>query len=154
MKGSDNIIKILNQLLCGELSSINQYFLHSKMCKNWGYNKLAAHIHAESIDEMKHAAAITERILYLEGVPNFQKLEKIDIGTTVKEQLKSDLNFEQTAITRLQSAIEACYDEKDHGTRELLEKILTDEENHFDWIETQLDLIKSIGYERYLSQQL
>jgi bacterioferritin len=154
MKGSSNIIKILNQLLCGELSSINQYFLHSKMCKNWGYNKLAAHIHAESIDEMKHAAIITDRILYLEGIPNFQKLEKINIGTTVKEQFESDLSFEETAIIRLRSAIETCYEEKDHGTREMLEKILTDEETHFDWLETQLGLIESIGYERYLSQQL
>ena len=154
MKGDPTVIEHLNRVLKNELTAVNQYFLHSRMLQDWGYHSLGNKEHEESIDEMKHAAIITDRILYLEGIPNFQKLEKLSIGTTVKEQLESDLSFEETAIIRLRSAIETCYEEKDHGTREMLEKILTDEETHFDWLETQLGLIESIGYERYLSQQL
>ncbi len=154
MKGDDKVIELLNEVLVGELTAINQYFLHAKMCKNWGYLKIAAIIHKESIDEMKHASELTDRILFLEGVPNFQKLDKLHIGETVKEQLESDLKLEQVAISRLKQGIEACYSAHDHVSRELLERILLDEENHIDWLEAQLGVIKDIGFENYLAQQL
>ena len=154
MKGSTIIIQGLNDILCGELSAINQYFLHSRMCKNWGYQKLAKYIYEESISEMKHATALADRILFLEGIPNFQKISKINIGSTVKEQLESDFALEKDAILKLKNTIEICYDNHDHGTRELLENILKDEEGHIEWIDTQLSIIKNIGYANYLSQQL
>ncbi len=154
MKGDEKVIQLLNEVLVGELTAINQYFLHARMCKNWGYHKIAAVIHKESIEEMKHASDLTDRILFLEGIPNFQKLDKLHIGETVKEQLESDLKFEETAIARLKVGIEACYKAHDHVSRELLEKILIDEENHIDWIEAQLGIIKDIGFENYLAQQI
>ncbi len=154
MKGDAKVIAALNDILTGELTAINQYFLHAKMCKNWGYKKIAQKIYKESIDEMKHADVLTERILFLEGLPNLQKLDKLNIGETVKEQLESDLALEYRAIPRLRKAIELCWDASDHGTRELLEKILVSEEEHTDWLETQLSTIKDIGLPNFLAQQL
>ena len=154
MKGDAKVIAALNEILTGELTAINQYFLHAKMCKNWGYKKIGHKIYKESIDEMKHADVLTERILFLEGLPNLQKLDKLNIGENVKEQLESDLALEYRAIPRLRKAIELCWDAGDHGTRDLLEKILVSEEEHADWLETQLSAIKDIGIQNYLSQQL
>ena len=154
MKGDAKIIAALNDILTGELTAINQYFLHAKMCKNWGFHKIGEKIYKESIDEMKHAAVLTDRILFLEGMPNLQKLGKLHIGENVKEQLESDLAFEMEAIPRLRKGIELCYDLSDHGTRDLLEKILVSEEEHADWLETQLNVVREIGIQNYLSQQL
>jgi bacterioferritin len=154
MKGDAKVIAALNEILTGELTAINQYFLHAKMCKNWGYKKIGHKIYKESIDEMKHADVLTERILFLEGLPNLQKLDKLNIGENVKEQLESDLALEYRAIPRLRKAIELCWDAGDHGTRDLLEKILVSEEEHADWLETQLSAIKDIGFQNYLAQQL
>ena len=153
MKGHADVIKVLNEVLCGELTAINQYFLHARMCKDWGYHKLGDIVYKESIDEMKHASDVTDRILYLEGVPNLQKLGKLNIGTTVKEQFESDLALEKAAIARLQEGIDICTQHKDHGTRSLLETILNDEEQHADYLEAQLNLIASVGAENYLAQQ-
>jgi bacterioferritin len=154
MKGHSDVIKALNEVLCGELTAINQYFLHARMCKNWGYTKLGDLIYKESIDEMRHASEVTDRILFLEGVPNLQKLGKLNIGTDVKEQFLSDLNLEQSAISFLQTAIELCTKHSDAGTRQLLEKILVDEEGHADYLESQLHAIEEIGIKNYLAQQL
>lgn len=154
MKGDVNVIKSLNEVLTGELTAINQYFLHARLCKNWGYKKIADFTYKESIEEMKHAQNLIDRILFLEGIPNVQKLDKINIGETVKEQFESDLALEILAIGRLKNAIDTCYSAKDHTSRELLEQILEDEENHIDWLEVQLSLIKDLGLENYLAQQL
>jgi bacterioferritin len=154
MKGDAKVISALNDILTGELTAINQYFLHAKMCKNWGFIKIGQKIYKESIDEMKHADVLVDRILFLEGIPNLQKLDKLNIGEDVKEQLESDLGLEYRAIPRLRKAIELCYDLSDHGTRDLLEKILVSEEEHADWLETQLSVIKDIGLQNYLAQQL
>ncbi len=154
MKGKAKIIAALNDVLTGELTAINQYFLHGKMCKNWGFVKIGEKIYKESIDEMKHAAILTDRILFLEGLPNLQKLGRIKIGEDVNEILASDLALEMEAIPRLRESIELCWAESDHGTRDLFEKILVSEEEHADWIETQISVIKSIGLQNYLAQQL
>lgn len=154
MKGHPEIIKALNEVLCAELTAINQYFLHARMCKDWGYNKLGDLIYKESIDEMKHASEVTDRILYLEGLPNLQKLGKLNIGTDVKEQFESDLQMEKNAIAFLQTAIELCVKHSDAGTRQLLEKILVDEEHHADYLESQLHAVEEIGIKNYLAQQL
>ncbi|WP_116999540.1 bacterioferritin [Desertimonas flava] len=154
MKGHDDIIELLNEVLTGELTAINQYFLHAKMCDNWGYKRLAHTIRDESIDEMKHAEALVERVLYLEGVPNLQRLSPLKIGETVPEQLTNDLAVEMAALKRLNDGIALCVSRGDNGTRELLADILTDEEHHVDWLETQLESIAQIGLENYLSQQL
>src|SRR4051794_18042513 len=154
MKGDTRVLKVLNDVLRKELTAINQYFLHAKMCKNWGYEKLHGKIYKESIDEMKHASWLTDRILFLEGLPNLQRLGKLNIGENVLEILKSDLEFEMQAIPRLKDGIKLCYDLSDHGSRDLLERILISEEEHADWLETQLRVIKEIGYENYLTQQL
>ncbi len=154
MKGDSNIIKLLNELLKEELSAINQYFLHARMCKNWGYERLNAKIMSESIDEMKHARAVTDRILFLEGLPNLQALNELTIGESVSEMLKLDLQRELAAVAFLKKGIKTCYDASDHGSRELLESILKDEEEHIDWLEAQLDIIKGCGVENYLAEQL
>jgi bacterioferritin len=154
MKGDAKVIASLNDILTAELTAINQYFLHAKMCKNWGFKKIAHKIYKESIDEMKHADVLVDRILFLEGIPNLQKLDKLNIGEDVKEQLESDLALENKAIPRLRKAIELCWDASDHGTRDILEKILVSEEEHTDWLETQLSVIKDIGLQNYLTQQL
>lgn len=154
MKGSADVIKVLNEVLRKELTGINQYFIHSKMCKNWGYAVLAEHAWNESIDEMKHADQIVERILFLEGTPNVQAYDKIQVGSNVKQQLENDLGLEQAALTVLRPGIKTCLDAHDDATRELLEHIVVDEEHHIDWIETQFHQIKEVGYENYLAQQI
>ena len=154
MKGSADVIKLLNEVLRKELTGINQYFIHSKMCKNWGYHVLPDHAWHESIDEMKHADQLIERILFLEGVPNIAAYDKISVGPTVKQQLENDLGLEQAALTVLKPGIKTCFDARDDATRELLEHLSVDEERHIDWIETQLHQIKELGYENYLPQQI
>ena len=154
MKGDPNIITLLNEILTGELTAINQYFLHAKMCKNWRYDRLHDHIYKESIDEMKHADMLIERILYLEGLPNLQRLGKLNIGQTVIEMLKNDLGVEAVAIPLLNKSIETCRQIGDNGTEALLTKILTSEEAHVDWLEAQLELVKQVGEANYLSQQI
>jgi bacterioferritin len=148
------VVKVLNEVLRKELTGINQYFIHAKMCKNWGYAVLAEHAWNESIDEMKHADQIVERILFLEGVPNVQAYDKIQIGSNVKRQLENDLGLEQAALTVLRPGIRTCLDARDDASRELLEHIVIDEEHHIDWIETQFHQIKEVGYENYLAQQI
>jgi bacterioferritin len=154
MKGNPDVVKVLNEVLRKELTGINQYFIHAKMCKNWGYTMLAEHAWNESIDEMKHADQIVERILFLEGVPNVQAYDKIQVGSNVKQQLENDLGLEQAALTILRPGIKTCLDARDDATRELLEHIVVDEEHHIDWIETQFHQIKEVGYENYLAQQI
>ncbi len=141
-------------MLTAELTAVNQYFLHAKMCENWGYERLARHNREESIGEMKDAEALIDRILYLEGAPNLQRLGSVMVGENVPEQLRLDLEVEREAIARLNRAIAACVEEGDNGTRELLEEILEGEESHADWLETQLHLIGELGEAHYLAQQL
>lgn len=154
MKGDAKIIQALNEILTGELTAINQYFLHARLCTHWGYERIGKTIYAESIDEMKHAQKLIDRILFLEGLPNLQKLGTLSIGQTVPEALAADLAVEGKAIPLLKQAIELCYAAHDHASRELLEEILVDEERHVDWIETQLALIQDLGKEAYLAQQI
>jgi bacterioferritin len=154
VKGNPQVLDLLNDVLTSELTSVNQYFLHAKMCRNWGYLRLAELIHKESIGEMKHADELIERILYLEGLPNLQRLYKVSVGETVPEQLRLDRATEIEAIARLNSGIALCVSLGDNGSRELLERILTSEEEHLDWLETQLALIATLGDAQYLAQQL
>jgi bacterioferritin len=154
MKGNADVLKVLNEVLRKELTGINQYFIHAKMCKNWGYAVLAEHAWNESIDEMRHADQIVERILFLEGVPNVQAYDKIQVGSNVNQQLENDLGLEQAALTVLRPGIRTCLDGRDDASRELLEHIVIDEEHHIDWIETQFHQIKEVGYENYLAQQI
>ncbi len=154
MKGDSKVIDLLNEILTGELTAVNQYFLHAKMCQNWGYTRLYEHIRKESIDEMKHADALIERVLYLEGLPNVQRLGKVNIGTTVVEMLKNDLAVEAVAIPLLNRAIETCRHAGDNGSEALLSSILVSEEEHVDWLEAQLELVKQIGEPHYLAQQI
>jgi bacterioferritin len=154
MKGDAKVIEALNDVLTGELTAINQYFLHARMCKDWGYHRIADKVRHESIDEMKHAEKLMDRILFLEGVPNVQRLMKINIGETVKEQFESDLKLEYDAVDRLKKSIQIAVDARDHTSRELFEHILEDEENHIDWLETQLSLIQELTLVNYLAQQL
>ncbi len=148
------IVKLLNEILTAELTAINQYFLHAKMCEAWGYAALAKHVMAESIDEMKHAEQLIDRILYLGGVPNVQRMGKVNIGETVKEQFACDLAVELDAVPRLNKAIATCVEAGDQGTRALLEGILVSEEEHLDWLEAQLELIERVGEQNYLAQQI
>jgi len=154
MKGDPKIIAILNEVLKAELTAINQYFLHAEMCENWGYQRMAKHTRKESIEEMQHAEILMERILLLDGTPNMSDYFKINIGPTVKDQLKNDLDLEYTAVKRLNDGVKACVAAGDNGSRELLEKILIDEEHHIDWLEGQLYMIKEMTFENYLAQQL
>lgn len=154
MKGDPKVVKALNEVLTGELTAINQYFLHARMCKSWGYDRIADKVYKESIDEMKHAQALIDRVLFLEGIPNVQKLGDLNIGETVIEQFEADLALEMIAIPRLRNAIKLCYEANDHTSRELLEHILESEEGHVDWIESQLELIKQVGKENYLAEQI
>jgi bacterioferritin len=154
MKGHKEVIEVLNEVLAGELVAINQYFLHSRMCDNWGFRVLAQKIRAESIDEMRHADALITRILFLEGLPNLQRLDKLHIGETVPEQLKSDLALEHEALKRLRIGVELCRSKADRTSEELLAGILAAEEQHVDWIETQLGLIQTLGEKHYLAQQV
>ncbi|ACY16917.1 bacterioferritin [Haliangium ochraceum] len=154
MKGSDKIIDLLNEVLTGELTAVNQYWMHARLCENWGYERLWKKIREESIDEMKHADQLVARILYLDGMPNLQRLGKVNVGETVKEQFTLDLEVEKEAMARLKAGIPLCWEEADTGSRELLEHILVSEEEHIDWLETQLSLMEQLGEELYLSQQM
>lgn len=154
MKGDSEIIALLNDVLTAELTAINQYFIHSKMCANWGYTKLASKKKEESIEEMRDADAVIDRILYLDGTPNMQRLNPVKVGEDVVEQHKADLALEVGAVDRLNKGIKVCSDKGDHGTRELLERILKGEEHAIDWLEAQLHIIEEIGKEQYLAQQI
>ncbi len=154
MKGSPKIIEALNDILTGELTGINQYFVHAKMCKNWGFERLAEVNRHESIEEMKHADELIERILFLDGVPNLQRLGKVRVGETVPEQLKLDLALEMEAVGKLNKYVALAAEEGDNATRDLFEELLESEEEHVDWLETQIGLIKQVGEENYLAQQL
>ena len=154
MQGNPEIVELLNEVLTAELTAINQYFVHAKMQANWGYERLAHATRDESIDEMKHAEKVVERILYLEGSPNLQRLGALRVGETVPEQLRLDLALEAEAIPPLNAGSAAAASAGDNGTRELLEEILVDEEEHAEWLETQLALIGQLGEAHYLAQQL
>jgi bacterioferritin len=154
MKGTKEVIDLLNEVLAGELVAINQYFLHSKMCQNWGFTKLAARGRAESIDEMKHADRLADRILFLDGLPNFQRLDRLHIGQTVPEQMRSDLALETHAVKLLNDGIALCREKGDNSSEALLTEILVSEEEHIDWLETQLRLINHLGETAYLAEQL
>ncbi|MEZ5145061.1 MAG: bacterioferritin [Acidimicrobiales bacterium] len=154
MQGDPEIIELLNEVLTAELTAINQYFVHAKMCENWGFRRLAEVNRHESIDEMKDADALIERILYLEGVPNLQRLNPVQVGETVLEQLQLDLELEKAAIERYNRGIALAVAKGDNGTRELLAGKLVGEEEHADWLESQLEAIGQIGIENYLAQQL
>jgi bacterioferritin len=154
MKGDKQVITHLNKILGNELIAINQYFLHAKMYKDWGLKELAEHSRHESIDEMKHADALIDRILFLEGLPNLQDLGKLHIGEDTPEMLQCDLALEMRAIPDLKAAITHCDSVKDYTTRELLEDILESEEEHVDWLETQLSLIEKVGIQNYLQSKM
>src|SRR5688572_3380367 len=154
MRGNERIIAALNDVLTAELTAVNQYFIHARMCENWGYQRLWKKVRAESIGEMKHADQLIARILYLEGVPNLQRLGKVNVGQTVLEQLKLDLEVEKAAVKALNAGIELCRSLDDNGSRELLERILVAEEEHANWLEAQLTLIAQAGEANYLAQQI
>lgn len=154
MKGDPKIIEVLNKALTVELTAINQYFIQAKMCQNWGYAKLAKKHHEESIGEMKHAEKLIERILFLEGVPNISRYDVIRVGTDVKEQFENDLKLETNGAKLYNEAVDLAIKHKDGVSREVLEHILTESEEHVDWLETQLGLIKDLGLANYLSEQM
>jgi len=154
VKGDTKVLAVLNQVLKAELTAINQYFLHAEMCENWGYHKLAKHTRAEAIEEMEHAEKLMERILLLDGMPNMSDYFKISIGQNVKAQIQNDLQVEYDAVKRLNAGIETCVNAADNGSRDLLEGLLTDEEEHIDYLEGQLHAISEMGIENYLAQQL
>jgi len=154
VKGDTKVIDYLNKALTNELTAINQYFLHARMFKNWGFHKLDEKEYRESIDEMKHADRLIERILFLEGLPNLQNLDKLMIGEHPKEMLECDLKLEMIAVPLLREAIAYCETVNDFISRELLEHILENEEEHIDWLETQFELIERVGIENYLQSQM
>ncbi len=154
MKGNEEVVAVLQDVLCAELTAVNQYFIHARMCENWGLKRLAEHTRKESIEEMQHAQKVIDRILYFDGQPNMQKYMKINVGRTVKEQFQFDLEVEYQAVPRLNRGIEVAREKGDNGTRALLEAILKDEEEHVDFLEAQIALMKSIGEENYLAQHL
>ncbi len=154
MQGNPKVVAALNDALKEELTAINQYFLHAEMCENWHYDKLGNYIKKQSIDEMKHAEVLIERILFLDGTPNMTELMKLTVGQNVREQIESDLNLEISAVAMYNSFIQIARDEGDNVSRELFERLLKDEEDHVDWLEAQVHQIREIGYERYLTQQI
>ena len=154
MQGDADVLEFLNEVLTAELTAINQYFIHAKMCDNWGYHRLAEKNREESIDEMKDAEIIIDRILYLDGVPNLQRLGNVMVGETVPEQFALDLDVEKAAVERYNRGIALAVAKGDNGTREILESRLRGEEDHADWLERQLELISQVGVENYLSQQI
>ena len=154
MQGNPKVIAALNEALHEELMAINQYFLHAEMCENWKYEKLAQHIRKESIDEMKHAEKIIERILFLDGTPNMTDPFQLNIGANVKDQLEADLKLEINAVAMYNGFVKLAREEGDNASRELFESLLKDEEGHVDWLEAQVHQIRELGYERYLSQQI
>ncbi len=154
MQGDPAVIEVLNDVLTAELTAINQYFIHHKMCENWGYQRLAKKKYEESIGEMKDADKLIERILYLEGIPNVQRLNPVRVGEDPVEQHRLDLVLETEAIKRLNAGIALCRDKGDNGSRELLVEILTGEEEGADWLEAQLHIVKEIGKEQYLAEQI
>ena len=154
MRGNEKVLACLSEALKAELTAINQYFLHAEMCDNWGYMRLGAYTKKESIEEMRHAEKLIERILFLDGAPNMSELFPIKIGQNVKAQFENDLALETQAIPRLNSAIKTATEAGDNASRDLFEQILVDEEAHVDWLEAQLHLIKEIGLDNYLAQQM
>jgi bacterioferritin len=154
MKGNDKVIALLNEALHEELTAINQYFLHAEMCENWHYTRLGNYIKKQSIDEMKHAETLIERILFLDATPSMTEPMQLTIGKNVRDQLESDLKLEIAAVGMYNRAVQVCRDEADNASRELFERLLKDEEEHVDWLEAQLHQIGEIGYERYLSTQV
>jgi bacterioferritin len=154
MKGSDKVLKKLNMLLADELTAVGQYIVHSEMCDNWGYGKLHDAIKKRAIEEMKHAERLIERILFLEGTPDVSGMEKVIIGKDVEQQFRNDRDAEAEANKSYNESIVVCSDARDYGTLELLKSILIDEEQHLDWLETQLSLIKQIGNKNYLIEQV
>lgn len=154
MKGHPEVIEVLNRALTVELTAINQYFCQAKMCKNWGFLKLGAKHYAESLGEMKHAEMLIDRILFLEGVPEIARYDVIRVGNNVKEQFEHDLKLEMGGVEHYRNTIDVCTRLKDHGTRDLVEPILRESEEHVDWLETQLSVINDIGIQNYLLSQL
>lgn len=154
MKGNPKVIAALNEALKEELTAINQYFLHAEMCENWHYDRLGAYIKKQSIDEMKHAEVLIERILFLDSTPNMTEPMQLTVGRNVKEQIASDLTLEIAAVAMYNRASQTAREEADNASRELFERLLKDEEDHVDWLEAQLHQIEEIGYERYLAQQV
>ena len=154
MKGHAEVIQILNDVLCAELTAINQYFIHARMCQTWRYQRLAKTMREESMGEMKHAEQLMDRILYLDGVPNMQKYMKINVGQSVPEMHQFDLDLERDAVARLNAGVELCRGQNDNGSRLLLESILEEEEEHIDWLEAQLLQIQTMGIQNYLAQQI
>jgi bacterioferritin len=153
-KKASKVVDVLNDVLTSELTAINQYFLHAELCQHWGFLNLYKKVRAQSIGEMKHAEELIERILFLDGIPNLQRLSKVNVGETVKEQLELDLALERDAIERLNAGIEIMKAEGDNGSRILLEKILVSEEEHIDWLDAQLNLIGTVGEQNYLTEQM
>src|SRR5215469_12471900 len=154
MKGKPAVLEALSQMLKEELGAISQYFLHAEMCENWGYKRLSELIKKQSIGEMKHAEILIERILFLEGVPNMGDLPKLNIGKDVKQQIQNDLDLELSAVAEYNEAVAACQKAGDNATADLLKEVLKDEEDHVDFLETQLGLIKDLGLENYLVEQM
>ena len=154
MKGDTRVIEFLNTVIKNELTAINQYFLHSRMLEDWGLDTLGKKEYQESIEEMQHADELIQRVLFLEGLPNLQDLGKLRIGENVREIFECDLKLEHQAIPDLRDAVQYCEEVRDYGSRELFEKILSDEEDHVDWLETQLDLMDKVGEQNYLQSQM
>ncbi len=154
MRGNPEVIDVLNRALTIELTAINQYFCQAKMCKNWGFFKLADKHYHESLGEMKHAEKLIDRILFLEGIPEIARYDVICVGSEVKEQFQNDLQLEMKGVQLYNQAIEVCTRLKDNGTRDLIEPILVESEEHVDWLETQLELIEKVGLQNYLTEQM